>query len=349
LLWGLGVFFVVQLYAALLVTEWLPELRQPDYVQKVQRLEALQARTPQRTLTVVALGSSRTVNGLIGNEAERVLQQSLGHPVTVCNFGAVGASPFTELLILRRLLEDGHRPDFLLVEVLPAQLHAGYVMEDSREHYLPTVAARHSELDYLAEYGHRRERGALDWWLQWLAPAYTYRTALLPACHPLAHKIPPLMPDAWGWFPLRPEQLASRSARLLEEAHRFYGDYLQHLDPGGHPVELLTMLLDLCRRERIPVALVLMPEGPTFRSWYGPGKLEHFRTFLNDLGQRHGVSIVDAMEWVDSDADYFDSHHLWIRGAEKYTHRLAGEALPPLLRGYPSPERGSQFAKSAQN
>ena len=35
------------------------------------------------------------------------------------NFGMVGAGPLVELVVLRRLLAEGVRPDLLLVEVLP--------------------------------------------------------------------------------------------------------------------------------------------------------------------------------------------------------------------------------------
>src|SRR5437868_101530 len=100
LLWCLGVLVVVQLSAAILVTRWMPWLRQADYGHKVRRLEALQARQPQRALTVVALGTSRTLGGLDGALAESVLADRLGHPVNVCNFGLPGGRPFTHLLTL---------------------------------------------------------------------------------------------------------------------------------------------------------------------------------------------------------------------------------------------------------
>ncbi len=354
LLWGLSVFFVVQLSAILLVTKWMPWLRQADYGHKVHRLEALQARAPRRKLTVVALGTSRTLGGLDGELAESVLGQALGKPVTVCNFGLPGGRPFTHLLTLRRLLADGQRPDFLLIEVIPVLLHAGFPLDDTTEGYVSTVSLRHSELSYLAHYARDRKVSRLDWWLQWLAPVHSYRQSvlsrILPSWQPPAQRSHTLEGDAWGWFPLRREKITpTMFAQGLADARRSYAGYLQQLEPGGDPLELLTALLELCRREAIPAAMVMMPEGPTFRGWYGPGRLDRFRAILNGLSHRFEIPIIDALSWIDNDDEYFDSHHLLASGAETYTRRLAGEALPPLLRRYPGSKGSYRFARGKQD
>src|SRR5947209_1391251 len=116
LLHALGALFFIHVGATLLVTRWMPWLREPDYGDKIHTLKTLEARSSNRSPTVVAIGTSRTFNGLNAGLAETVLEKELGRPVTVCNFGVNGAQFFTELLMLRRLMEDGYRPDFLLVE-----------------------------------------------------------------------------------------------------------------------------------------------------------------------------------------------------------------------------------------
>jgi hypothetical protein len=324
----------------------MPWLRQPEYVRQVQRLEALQARSPHRDLTVIALGTSRTENDLQGSEAEAVLEHALGHPFTFCNFGRAGATPFTELLTLKRLLADGHRPDLLLIEVLPAELDASYELVDTSELYLPTVTARASELSLLASYGDSRRDSSLDWYLQWLCPFHTYRKTILTEAPGLSRRCPPPPAvDAWGWFPLWPENYPATVVQALENAtRRHYAHHLKLLEPGGKPVELLRMLLDLCRREHIPTAIVLMPEGPSFRSMYGPGKLEHIRAFLAGLSQQFNIPVIDALEWLDNDKVYLDWHHLLEKGAESFTRRLAGEAIAPLLHLNSDPHGGSRFA-----
>jgi hypothetical protein len=91
-------------------------------------------------------------------------------------------------------------------------------------------------------------------------------------------------------------------------------------------------LLELCRAERIPVALVLMPEGSDFRSWYSAGASGQVNAFLEGLCQEFGVALIDAREWLP-DEGFCDSHHPVPEGAERFSARLGAEAIVPLLRG----------------
>jgi hypothetical protein len=334
---------ITQVCATLLVTCWMPWLREPDYGDKIRALRALEARTPRRELTVIAIGTSRTFNGLNAGLAESVLGQELGHPVTFCNFGINGAQFFTELLTLRRLLEDGHRPDFLLVEVMPVYLHSGWVSCDTGKDYAPDPSFRLSELKTLSHYSVNREKiTRLDWMLEWLAPVHTHRQNLLgvvaPILEPQANRFRnnTRAADAWGWRVLRredwPDDLFERAFTASREAFRLP---LRDWQPGGPSLELLTAILELCRREKIPTAMLAMPEAPVFRGWYGPGCFEKSKVVLDDLGHRFGVAVIDARQWVDDDHEYFDSHHLLSQGSETFTRRLAGEALPALLNRYP--------------
>ncbi len=343
LLYALGALVVVHVSTVLLVTCWMPWLREPDYGDKIHALKALEARTPKRARTVIAIGTSRTFNGLNAGQAESVLGQALGQPVTVCNFGINGAQFFTELLTLRRLLADGHRPDFLLVEVMPVYLHSGWVSCDTGADFAPDTSLRLSELETLGRYAANREISRLDWMLQWLSPVHTHRHNLLnevaPILQPLSfrHRSNTRKADAWGWRALRredwPENLFHRA---FAASRAILGPKLKEWQAGGPSLELLTELLELCRREGIPTAMLCMPEAPVFRSWYGPGCLEKSKAVLDDLGHRFGVAVIDARFWVDSDEEYFDGHHLLAPGSETFTRRLAGEALPALLqRRYP--------------
>jgi hypothetical protein len=89
-------------------------------------------------------------------------------------------------------------------------------------------------------------------------------------------------------------------------------------------------LLGLCRREGIPTALVVMPEGPVFRSWYPPRTWALVREFLDDLGREYRVGVIDARDWM-AEEDFIDSHHLLPQAAELFSARLGHEALAPLL------------------
>jgi hypothetical protein len=354
LLFGMTAFGFIQLSAALLVTRLMPWLRQPDYAQRVQRLKALQTRQPRRALTVVALGTSRTMAGLDGALAESLLEDTLGQPVTVCNFGTPGSRSFTHLQILRRLLADGHRPDFLVLELFPVTLHRNFPL-DTTDDFVSTVSERYSELDSLEHYSKERAVSRIEWGLQWLSPLYTYRknimSYLLPNWLPLAQRLILTPCDAWGRSPVTASENLRSSTRAqgLAFAKTLYAEAAKDLDLGGEPLELLTTLLQLCQRERIPTAMVMMPEGPMFRSWYGPGRIDRCRTLLKDLSHRFDIPLIDALLWVDDENDYGDSHHLAAGGSRKYTLRLFGEALPPLLKHSPGSNGGRvDFANNRQ-
>ena len=119
--------------------------------------------------------------------------------------------------------------------------------------------------------------------------------------------------------------------RRVDFARREYAPALREINPDGSAGRALRELLASCREARVPVALVLMPEGPTFRSWYPAGTLPTFRRWLEQVCPEYGAGFVDAEEWIGED-DFLDSHHLLRRGAERFTERLGREAILPLLR-----------------
>src|SRR5262249_5810031 len=125
LLWGAAVFALVQVALAVAIESRYPHLRDPYYGYKEERFLPRLAAMPVQPRTVVMLGSSRTSNGLCGQEVERLLAGPDGKPV-VFNFGLPGSGPLTHLLTFRRLLARGVTPDLLLIEVMPAFL-AGQV------------------------------------------------------------------------------------------------------------------------------------------------------------------------------------------------------------------------------
>ena len=81
--------------------------------------------------------------------------------------------------------------------------------------------------------------------------------------------------------------------------------------------------------------LFVMPEGPSFRSWYRPGAWDEIQTALTGVCARTGATFVNAREWFDDDA-FFDSHHLTVNGGQRFCSRLADEALAPALQSDPT-------------
>jgi hypothetical protein len=133
-------------------------------------------------------------------------------------------------------------------------------------------------------------------------------------------------PDGWYAYRARPDEAAliSRAAR-----DHFRGR-LKRIDADTAMARGLRDLLGLCRDEGLPAALVLMPEGPTFRGWYGPRFDTELKAFLAGLERDFGVRTIDARGWVDEEL-FVDSHHLFAEGAEVFTRRLGAEVVGPLL------------------
>jgi hypothetical protein len=78
--------------------------------------------------------------------------------------------------------------------------------------------------------------------------------------------------------------------------------------------------------------MVVMPEGPTYRSWYSPGSWEAVQDLLTHLSREYDAPFINARDWIDDENDFMDSHHLLRSGRDKFKERLARETILPLLR-----------------
>jgi hypothetical protein len=333
LLIGLILFVAVQ-FASLLAVSSYPVFRDPEYGCRLRILESRLTCRSERPFTVVMLGSSRTVNGFKPDALEAELEHRLGRPAIAFNLGITGAGPVHEMLILRRLLSRGIRPDLLLIEVLPAVFHANYSGTEAGRVWVDRIWLK--EISILGRYGadlHRLRRG---WWERAVVPCFGYRYAVLselaPWALPFERRIDWLtLLDERGFVhrPRRPPPQEMRDSGLARTREQ-YQQIVATLHPGGLSCQALNDLLALCRREKIASALVLMPEGPVLRSWYSPQGWREFLTFLQNVAGEYGIPIINAREWI-CEEDFVDSHHLLENGAEILTQRLAAEAIPSLV------------------
>jgi hypothetical protein len=308
--------------------------RDPDYALKEQRLRALLLGQPGQPL-VVALGSSRT---LLGLAAARV------RPALVFNFGLTGAGPLLERLCLTRLLAAGIRPDFVLVEVLPALLHqadASPVEED----WLDGSRLRLDELATLWPDHSRPSRLLGAWSRSRLLPCYHDRAGL-GACLGFKPRAAVALGeglDSHGWYeyPASKAPATDRRRRLEMARAQYVSD-----NPAGNgearlaagPARALRALLARCRDEGIPAALLLMPEGSEFQGFLPAPVRAGLDAFLIELARSERVPLIDARNWVE-DAGFWDGHHLLPEGAVTFTRRLEREVLPllPELSSVPPP------------
>lgn len=334
LLWGLGFFLAAQLGLSL-TQRWDPTYRDPLFGEKLFLLQQQRAARPGRPL-VLFLGTSRFIFGIRPDVLSAALPADRPEPV-VFNFGEIGAGPIFNLLYLNRLLQRGIRPQCLFVEVWP--LHLSKSCQHVEEDRLAGQALEWCDLRVLRGFTEYRPDDWRRWLVAQVAPWYATRLVLLRRW-------------AEGWLPPgsgRPssvdidEQGWHGAEGLPEgpEKHHLVHAYQRSVEPTLHslvfsPVEdrALREVLATCRRQGIAVALVFMPEGPDFQSWYPPALRAEVDRYLGGLSRQYRVPYVDARNWAP-DTALVDSFHLNRAGATAFSERFGREVLRPLLEGRP--------------
>jgi hypothetical protein len=309
-------------------------VRDPGYADKEIRLARREAAAGGPV--VVMLGTSRTGYGFHAGRIEGRARDELGRPATVFNFGIPASGPVTHLVYARRLIADGHRPDLLLVEVLPPGLADLGPVGPLEARFLFGDRLRHHELGAVTDYGFPAE--VRSQWresvaLPWYALRYPLVGRVFPSGLPWQRRFDwSRTTDEHGWSTPMVESVTP--AEYKAGLGRSAGEYLAILwdmHPGGGAARALADLLALCRQNGIPVRLVLMPEASDFRAFYSPATAQRLYAFLHRLCAAYGCGLIDARTWLP-DAAFTDGHHALRSGAEAFSDRLAREAIVPFLR-----------------
>jgi hypothetical protein len=333
---ALVAFLIGQLALGYAVEHWLPGVRDPEYDFKIERLQARRVEGPDRPLVLV-LGSSRVGMAL---QASRIHTSLDGRPALVFNFGMSGGGSLVEWLCLRRLLAAGLRPDYLVLEVLPATLNqpGDHPVE---EEWLDGARLRASELAFLNRYHSEPERPLRRWAKGRGLPGLWLRANLRTSLG-LDTRDPRTRPeriegtmDGHGWRPYCAEEVSpERRQWLTWFAGRQYSRAWGEFRIAAGPARALWAILACCRQEGIPAALLLMPEGSSFRTLYTPSMQTGIDSHLEALAREWDVPLIDARLWLD-DRDFWDGHHVLPRGAAAFTARFEQEVLGALLGKLP--------------
>ena len=337
---GFVLFALVQLGLAVGLENGLGKVRDPLYGGRLDRVRRRLRAGPVKPWTVLMLGSSRTQYGFrMRISEEKSWSEELGHPVAAFNFGVAGGGPLTELLNWKRLSHDGVRPNLLLVEVLPALLAERIPPRDFGEVFLPTDRLAWRDLPLVKQYAANMRPALRREWLEsWPFPWYAHRLSIVKLVRP--DLLPPTYRqegdeglDEFGGlhFIERPTTPAER-IRATQGAIEDYGPRLTDFRLGGRQCEALRELLAVCAKQGTPVALVLTPEGRSFRDLYSPATWQAIEQWLTQLSREYSATLINAREWIDDENDFADSHHLLASGANKFTERLGQEYILPLLR-----------------
>lgn len=339
LLWWIPFWYVL---AQLIVAFWMDESWLLNRTQverdKWKHLHDRLAQAPDRSL-VLMLGSSRTdwafqagrLDGQPGPD---------GRPLLVYNFGVPTTGPMHEALYINDLLDEGIRPRLLLVEFVGTHFNQSRRAILSEEHFTVSRWLTAHQLLFFRPYLSNRNRSLREWLEGRLAPWYAFRWSIhehLQGKHSLKRPYDqarrPM--DAWGcrllWEdPNTPEFRALRWAGAV----KMYGDSLQRFRLGKGPAQAMRDLLTRCRREHIPVALVMMPVTPEFHNLINPQGRAQLENFLAELRGCYDVEFIDASDWLAKE-DFDDGHHVLKAGARKFTTRMIDEVQKMLARTNP--------------
>ena len=335
LIWGLLFYAVLQLIPILYLersTEWpWHGVETAIELRKWPKLRQLVAEDPDRPLLLM-LGSSRTYWAFRAGDLDG-MPDSDGRPLRVYNFGIPATGPIYALLYLRDLLAEGIRPRFLLIEFNPMVLAATRRPGLNEEGMMAVECIPARRLLQWLPYFHRPGKQVCHWLAARIAPWSTFRYHIAFELKCLTGKLSRPTYEAvddGGWrIPVWKGWLASeRWSRLLQHWVGYY-PVLSNYQLDNKPIQALHELLDLCRREKIRSALVVMPESSFLRSWYSDNGKKTIHGLLDELSRTYGVAIVDANRWL-ADDDFEDSLHALPHGAEVFTSRLRAE-LPRLL------------------
>lgn len=343
--WVVLEFIAIQAALVLFVGLDWKSLRDPEYDAKFSKLRERLAEHPQRPLILV-LGSSRSVTGIcpemclpdVPNERSPL----------VFNFALTGAGPRQHLVLLRRLLAEGIRPAGVLVEVLPALLcQSGTHNEDvalKRRHMQAEESAIRRQLPDQVRYP------AIPPATEWLTYWYTSRFRMLRQFAPAWVELEPPQTKKFtrygpfGWLPFAngaKTATAEQYQKGLEQSRKVYEHWLAHWEVSDVADEALRELLATCQRERMGVAVYLMPEGSPFRAWYRPEVRTDLNSYLTRICHDHDAMRLDATLW-NADEDFWDGHHLLADGATRFSQRFGKELLEPFTSKIVSPEILSQ-------
>jgi hypothetical protein len=333
-LWSLAFYVVVQVSVLLFVACCIkPPLAQLVANKKWTRLRELMASEPDRPLLMM-LGSSRIE---IGFDAWRMtgLMSPEGKPFAPFNFGVSQIGPLHEKLYLRELLDAGVRPRVLLVDFLPPMLNQPHRGGISEEGWIAPHWLSRRRLVRLWPYLKHPRRCAHSWLVSRLVPCYGFRHELTLLLRNTLYPwmAPGSLPDRDLRGDYLPDWVADRNKLVgLHPTDMTWPDCLGSLRVGKGPAQAMRDLVAMCRRERIPLVLVVMPEATYFRRSYRPEGLAQAKRLLDELRDQHGVPVIDANQWL-ADEDFIDGHHPLPKGAEQFTTRLRQEVQRLLDQG----------------
>ena len=330
--WGAAAFVIATAGLAMSVETIRPEWRDPEYGHRIHQLKQWKIEAPDRPLVLV-FGSSRTQMGIA--PAAMGFGDQPSSPL-VYNFGYRSGRLFRSCFLLKRVLDEGPRPDVVLIQLSMVDLIGGINGELLPGEWGSRLAVGDFERlrPYLPEQTEFRRAWLAARLNGWSAHRQSILSDVMPSLHPnFTRQVQYYWErlDRYGFeaHHLESPPPAYRKA-LYERSRQVHARAM-----AGAPVSAITRpvirdVVGRCRSEGIAVAFFWAPESVTYRSWYSPEARREMQAFEEWLVTEIGASVFPAPPDLP-DTDFVDGFHMIKSGAEKYSRWLAETHLKPWL------------------
>lgn len=316
-------------------SDWVWRVRDPEYGRKLTRLHRLMRHGGSDRPLVLFLGSSRTgVSVRPDSFAPRLpaADKTTSSPLYF-NFALCRSGPLLQLLCLRRLLADGVRPDWILIEAWP-HLMTSAPAEEFQLHNPQRFHWR--DIAFLSRYQPHSFLFVRDWWQAGhplSAPYGRLSRRILPgwSASDRNEELDWQGLDSHGWLSVphfaqraEPERW-SKTIKAIRAGHRAS---FQRIGVNRDSNRVIRKLLATCRQHGIKATLVLYPDP--FDSDYDPKARAALARYLEKLHDEEGVSTIDLRQWLPLEA-FRDGVHMTHAVAAEFSVRLYREVISPLL------------------
>jgi hypothetical protein len=340
LIWFVILFGLTQTGLLAYLDFWRPEAFSAEFEARIRRLRTCVKAEPRRPLLVL-LGSSRMTLGFRPEILPPLLPDGQIQPL-VFNFAHFGSGATMNLQLLQRLLHEGIRLRWLVVELMPPKIShdsACWPLTASVLSELPALCRYFPAWKVLSVYGRIR-----------LSPWNAVRPYLQGHVAPALRRGPVYQAEEYALDPLGGDShwQAQRKIEPAEKQRRTqvigasYAREMQSFAIQNGPDRATRDLISLCGRHNIPVVFLLSPESQEFQRCYPAEALDKLRAYCRQLQQAYGAPVIDARDWL-ADEEFADGHHPMLSGADTFTLRLGREVLQPLVQGGTKVPIGQSF------
>jgi hypothetical protein len=280
---------------------------------------------------VAVVGDSRIMHGFDPREAERVLREQTGRPVSVWNAGLSGAPPMAHLAWVQRFLTHAHRPRLVVLSISPNMF--GSLLPDPPARESLTALYRMRDLGAVLSAGASAEDVATVGTVN-AFHLLRYRPRMLDLLLAGKGLTPEAGPGIQGFGPMGPVPPETQDWRARYRLLG-YGNEMNRLGAhfGNEQIGYFRECLRRLRDAGVRTVVMNSPSATQLDAAYGAGSFyaQHM-AFVRAEARTYGAGYFDAQHSpVIHDADFVDGDHMNAEGAARFSAWLARELLAPEL------------------